>query len=116
MEKQSLPIKILKFWSDLWDKVTWPEIIILFILGKLFLMYIALNVATYHVSCDDGSVEEIHINSTYLCGREVHVERHVSLFGVSWSIDYTDTKQNGIMDYNFGNISSIVFDNLSAQR
>ena len=111
MVKKSYIVKFLKFilkiikflFVDLWSKVTWTEIIILVILGRAFLLFIAIYHANYEVGCSDGTREEIHLNSTYLCGRYVEVERNINILGVTWEINYLDyssnSRQNDFDDY-----------------
>lgn len=97
MEKESYLNKIWRHWIAMWNKITWLEIIILFVLGKAFLFYIALNHAHYYVECENQTVEEIFPHSTELCGREVFVQREISFWGVDWEIHYMDESQDQFM-------------------
>lgn len=108
MEKESFIIKVLTFWSKLWSKITWLEVIIISILAFAFMMYIKLNVAHFYVECDDGSVVEINEFTTEVCGQAVQFNKALGKLEV--------IKKNGFMDYNFNNFSSSYLDNLSVER
>ncbi|MFW6174143.1 MAG: hypothetical protein ACOC5T_10415, partial [Elusimicrobiota bacterium] len=52
-----------------WNSLSWKEIIIICILIIGVMTYIKLNVATYHIECRDGSIEEIEPGKNYgVCG------------------------------------------------
>lgn len=71
MEKESYIIKILNLFGKLFSKLSWTEVIILCLIIIGSMTYIKVNVATYHVECDDGSVVEIHHGITEACDQLV---------------------------------------------
>lgn len=71
MEKGYYIHKIINFWDSLWSKVSWKEIFIICILIVIIMTYIKVNIATYKVQCNDGSIVLIHHGVNYVCDSEL---------------------------------------------
>lgn len=71
MEKGSYINKIISGFGNLFSKLSWTEVIILCLIIIGSMTFIKVNVATYHVECEDGSIVEIHHGITEACDQLV---------------------------------------------
>ena len=56
----------------MWDKLSWREVVIMSVLVFAVMLFIKVEVATYHVECENGSIEEIEPGTNYMvCGSNI---------------------------------------------
>lgn len=100
-EDKSYLHKIVYAWGKLWSKVSWTEVVFICIFIIASMLYIKVNVATYHVECDDGSIYEIHHGTNFVCDQILEFNSWTGVAQTSKIINF-----NFENEYNYNNINN----------